>query len=168
MTILETNSKNLNDKIQAFRDLNLGLIKGLQAVHGIDELNITLKALELSNLYAWNAQMVNDSYEVTPKIECHLTLRATKSFLEVINNDVKLTLEILECIRKIVAFLPDFFEKLETMDDNLIENCKEYSDAEFDCEARKIASVEYSMKRVLDCLSDATLWTNLYFERIQS
>lgn len=168
MTILETNSKNINDKIQSFREINLALIKGISAVHGIEELNVIHKSLELANLNAWNAQMVNNSFIVAPRIEQNLTRRAAFSILEVIDNDVRLTIRIIEGITELIVLMPELFALLRQMDIDLSNDYPEYSDEDFEREDQRIETITDSLARALDNLKDAILWSNLYLERKQA
>lgn len=168
MTILETNSKNLNDKIQSLREITLALVKGLNTIHGVEEVNVIHKALELANLNAWKAQMINNAFEITPKIEQSLTRRATYSIIEVRDSEVKLNIYIIAEIIKIVTLTTEVFGCIADLDYQLCENYKEFSDAEFEIEEQKIESVSHVMTRTLDCLSDAALWSELFLERLQA
>ena len=165
---LKENSKKLNDKIQSFREINLALIKGISAVHGIEELNVIHKSLELANLNAWNAQMVNNSFIVTPRIEFSLTRRSVYQFLEVIDNDVRLTIKIIQGITELIVLMPELFKMLNKMDVQLSNNYSDYSDADFEREDERIEKITDSLARGLDNLKDAILWSNLYLERKQA
>lgn len=168
MTILETNSKNLNDKIQSFREINLSVIRGLSNIHGIVELTTVKKALELANLNAWNAQIIIEKYPNVPKIECTCPKDFVVKVNEVRNDEVQLAVCILEAINELITTMPEFFVMLEKMDKQLGIDYKNCSDTELESQEQKIESITHTMKRTMDCLMDAVLWNNLFLERKSS
>lgn len=165
MTTLETSKKNLNDKIHSFRQINLGIIRGLGSINGIVEMTVIKKALELANLHAWNAQIVNETYHDLPRIEFPCSKDFTEKLNEVLRDDVQLSVRIIEGIAEIVAVLPVFFEMLDNMEEELYENHEDNFNSHFKAELQKLTSITDSLKKTYDCLSEATLWCSLYLER---
>ena len=69
MNILKENYKIIDGKIELFRNELFSLITRLKSER-IDEYESTiLTSLELANLQAWNAQIVNNGFKVHPFIE---------------------------------------------------------------------------------------------------
>ena len=165
MTTLRENSKSLNDKIQSFREINLGVIRGLSNIHGLVELTTVKKALELANLYAWNAQCINGTFDVYLRIEFLCSKDFALKLNEVRNDEEQLAICILRTLQELVVSMPEFFIMLENMDKDLSNHYIEYSDVDFEMEDTKIESTIKAMNRTLDSLTDAVLWSSLFLER---
>ena len=162
---LKENSKSLNDKIQSFRENNLGVIRGLSNIHGLIELTTVKKALELANLYAWNAQCINETYHDIPRIEFPSSKEFAVKLNEVRFDEVKLAVCILEALEGLVVSMPEFFVMLENMDKDLSIHYLEYSTVDFEIKDTKIEATIKAMNRCLDNLRDAVNWSSLFLER---
>ena len=141
------------------------MIEGLSTING--EVNIIQKALTLANLNAWNAQIINKSFESIPRIEPRVN-RPGYSIIEVRDNDKKLNIFLIEKITELIVLVTDIFGRIHDMDNILCEDYEEFSVVNFEMEEQKIEAVTYAMTRTLDSLTDALLYGNLFLERHQS
>jgi hypothetical protein len=157
------NSKKINDKIQELRDENLGTITILKLFKSSD-IWLIMTELELANLQAWNAQIINDCFESPPEVEYAITPKCFDDFTILRSQPNEFLFKLMCRIREHIKAIGEIIDLLiqEQSQSNYftIENFVLKRD-------EQIEATSYSLTRMLDCFNDAALWCKLNIHRNQ-